>query len=307
MHIYPNYYEKFKCIASKCKHNCCIGWEIDIDDSTLRYYNSVSGDFGKRLKDNIELIDTPHFKLKENERCPFLNCSNLCDIISTLGEDKLCTICSEHPRFHNELPDRIESGLGLTCEEACRIVLSQKEKMTLVSKKDFSTDDEIILLRDEIIVALQNRNKSIADRLDDMLALCGTTENNIDIKSLCDVMLSLEMLDETWGELLAELKEGFGQIDPHAFDTYMAQRQHEYEQFCVYLIYRHFANSPDLYEAQSRACFVKLMYKLFYALGAVIYAKRGSFDFEAQVEVARLFSSEIEYSDENLYTLFDIF
>ena len=61
MHIYPDYYDKFRCIASKCKHNCCIGWEIDIDENTLSYYNSVTGDFSKRLKDNIELSDTPHF------------------------------------------------------------------------------------------------------------------------------------------------------------------------------------------------------------------------------------------------------
>ena len=31
----PSYYKKFKCIADKCHHNCCIGWEIDIDDEAL--------------------------------------------------------------------------------------------------------------------------------------------------------------------------------------------------------------------------------------------------------------------------------
>ena len=30
--VVPNYYNQFKCIAEKCHHNCCIGWEIDIDD-----------------------------------------------------------------------------------------------------------------------------------------------------------------------------------------------------------------------------------------------------------------------------------
>ena len=306
MHIYPDYYDKFKCIADKCKHNCCIGWEIDIDEDTLAYYNSIEGEFGKRLRDNIELSDTPHFKLKSEERCPFLNDKNLCDIICTLGEKKLCTICSQHPRFHNELPDRIESGLGLCCEEAGRIILSQKEKTTLISDEKITTDDEIILLRDEIIRALQNRDKSIDERLYDMLALCDTTENNISIKELCDVMLSLEMLDKNWGELLSLLKENCEQLDTVDFDKYMSQRQHEYEQFCVYLIYRHFANSPDLYEAQSRACFVKLAYRLIYHLGALIYNKKGNFDLSDHIEVARMFSSEIEYSDENLYTLFDI-
>ena len=39
--VFPNYYKKFKCIKDKCKHNCCIGWEIDIDEDTMDLYNSL--------------------------------------------------------------------------------------------------------------------------------------------------------------------------------------------------------------------------------------------------------------------------
>ncbi len=306
MHVFPDYYEKFRCIASKCKHNCCIGWEIDIDDSTLGYYNSVKGDFSQRLKENIELSDTPHFKLCENERCPFLNSSNLCDIILKLGENSLCDICREHPRFHNELPDRIESGLGLCCEEACRIIIAHKEKVKLIIDETITTDDEIILLRDRLIDTLQNREKHINERIDDALTLCGVDTRNYDIQKLCDILLELEQLDEKWGELLRELRENYNKIDTDAFDKYMADRQYEYEQLCVYLVYRHFANSPDMYEAQRRACFVKLCYTLVHALGVLIFEKEKSFDECEHIELLRLFSSEIEYSDENLYTLFDI-
>ena len=31
VNVYPGYYSGFRCIADKCKNNCCIGWEIDID------------------------------------------------------------------------------------------------------------------------------------------------------------------------------------------------------------------------------------------------------------------------------------
>ena len=55
--------------------------------------------------------------------CTVLEC-NLCDIISSLGEDYLCDICTLHPRFRNFYCNFIETGLGLCCEEACRIVLS---------------------------------------------------------------------------------------------------------------------------------------------------------------------------------------
>lgn len=303
VNIYPDYYEKFRCIASICKHNCCIGWEIDIDEDTLGFYNNVEGDFGKRLNANINYCDIPHFKLDDNERCPFLNNDNLCDIIINLGENALCDICTQHPRFHNELPERIESGLGLCCEEATRLILSQKEKMTLVG--DIKTDDEIILLRDKVIKALQNRDKKISERIKDMLKLCDTEFNGNPIESYCDLLLSLETMDKKWGELLALLKENADNINYADFDLHMSNRISEYEQFSVYLIYRHFANSPDLEEAQKRARFTAFSYKLLYEIGAMIFTLTGNFDFETQVEIARLFSSELEYSDENLYTLFD--
>ena len=34
--IAPNYYPAFRCIADKCRHSCCIGWEIDIDPTPAR-------------------------------------------------------------------------------------------------------------------------------------------------------------------------------------------------------------------------------------------------------------------------------
>ena len=39
--VAPDYYPNFKCIASECRHNCCIGWEIDIDEDTFEYYKGL--------------------------------------------------------------------------------------------------------------------------------------------------------------------------------------------------------------------------------------------------------------------------
>mgnify|MGYP006874698003 CR=1 FL=1 len=36
MFVYPDYYKEFKCIAGECRHSCCIGWEIDIDEETYK-------------------------------------------------------------------------------------------------------------------------------------------------------------------------------------------------------------------------------------------------------------------------------
>ena len=48
--LVPDYYPLFRCIAGKCRHNCCIGWEIDIDPDTHDFYKSVGGEFGGRRK-----------------------------------------------------------------------------------------------------------------------------------------------------------------------------------------------------------------------------------------------------------------
>ena len=134
----PAYTAGFQCIAGKCRHSCCIGWEIDIDDDSLQRFQNVSGELGRKLASCIALPDetseesTAHFILDEKERCPFLTSKNLCELILTLGEDSLCDICREHPRFYNTLSDRMEMGLGLCCEEAARLLLSEKAPIRIV-------------------------------------------------------------------------------------------------------------------------------------------------------------------------------
>ena len=89
--VYPDYYNEFTCIATKCSHNCCIGWEIDIDRDSFDFYSSLTGDFGKKLKENIDTSNGPHFVLGEKERCPFLKyAENTQDfIISCLIEQRV--------------------------------------------------------------------------------------------------------------------------------------------------------------------------------------------------------------------------
>ncbi len=48
--VTPHYYKEFKCIAGACTDTCCAGWDVDVDDESYRYYKTVDGNFGKRLK-----------------------------------------------------------------------------------------------------------------------------------------------------------------------------------------------------------------------------------------------------------------
>ena len=39
----PAFYDSFACIADKCSDNCCIGWEIDIDEEALSRFEAAEG------------------------------------------------------------------------------------------------------------------------------------------------------------------------------------------------------------------------------------------------------------------------
>ena len=126
----PAYYKAFRCIGSDCTENCCIGWEIDVDEDSLAYYETVPGDFGERLRASIAPADAQtgepaHFRLDAEERCPLLNDCNLCEVLLHLGEDKMAQICTDHPRYYEWFSDGREDGLGLCCEAAAELILAQ--------------------------------------------------------------------------------------------------------------------------------------------------------------------------------------
>ena len=186
---YPSFYPLFRCTASQCSDNCCIGWEIDIDPETYSFYQTHpfdSPDLGNRFQTQISDDFPPHFLLDEKERCPFLNQKNLCDIYSTFGENHLCEICAEHPRFHEWFGDEKESGLGLCCEEAVRLLLSSCEPLSFCSKEIGEEADTVPFnpsvlsavrnLRQKLFALLQNRNFPLYQRFQGVLTVAKELE-----------------------------------------------------------------------------------------------------------------------------------
>lgn len=45
--IAPEGYDSFACIADRCQHTCCAGWEIDVDEDALAAYRQVQGPLGE--------------------------------------------------------------------------------------------------------------------------------------------------------------------------------------------------------------------------------------------------------------------
>ena len=119
------------------------------------------------------------------------------------------------------------------------------------------------------------------------------------------LLLELERLEEAWTIRLEQLRAGWRDSLLAPFEAHMAGRREEYQRFTVYLLYRHLANAASDTDLAARAAFAVWGTRLLQALGAMQYARTGDFTFGDQVELARLFSAELEYSDENLYILLD--
>ncbi len=314
----PKYYFDFKCIADKCKHNCCIGWEIDIDSDTYQKYRAVSGEMGERLARNIEAEGEARFKLGNDERCPFLNEKNLCDIITELSEASLCQVCRDHPRFRNYFDEHIEMGLGITCEEAARIVLSSElsDAVTLVSLDGSDSNVPMFPERFTVFDVLLDSEMTLPEKLRVSLHICDGEFKNKSVSEWLDIYSELELLDEAWKTELELLKDEIaGNTDIPLLDYAKSILLHSdlsvlLTRLFAYFLYRHLAvgmeGGDDEGTLGARAAFCVLSVLMIASIFKAHLEAHGELTDEQIVDIARMYSSEIEYSDENLDKLIDI-
>ena len=288
MEIRPDYYDSFKCIAEKCKNNCCIGWEIDIDDDTLKKYKAQQGALGEKLKANISKEPCAHFILGENERCPFLNDENLCELIIEGGEGLLCQICYDHPRFYNDMQGATEKGVGLSCEAAAALILTKSEPFYLISNSGELPQNDFYEQRGKIFSILQDRAKPLVDRISEVLDFVGAyLPADVDWIGLYK---KLERLDPIWGEHLDRLSEIKYSI-PENLEI-------AFEQLICYFFYRHLSGALYDFMYTERVQFAVLSCFMISSL-----CKNKTLD--ELCDISRMYSAEIEYSDENIEILLE--
>lgn len=284
----PKYYKDFSCIADKCRHSCCIGWEIDIDSEAMEKYLSLTDGYGKEIIKTVETEGCPHFKLKEDDRCPHLDERGLCRIITRLGEDFLCNICREHPRFYNYTPRGKEAGLGLSCEEAARIILSSDRYGEIIEIGECNddptfTDFDGALARDRIYSVLRDRSVGYDERLRLISEMYGVYPFSKNEKEWKELLSELEYLDNSHRALFLRYKEE--KETPKKLEKVL-------ERALGYFVYRHVSGAES--ENDLRA-----------ALGFSLFCERllCSLAKEAEeisvAELARIISEELEYSEEN--------
>ncbi len=365
----PDYYDRFHCIAGACKDSCCIGWEIDVDEEKREAYRKVTGALGERLRTCVDW-EEGHFVLQgKEERCPFLNQENLCELIMELGEESLCDICREHPRFYEWYENLTEVGLGLCCEEAARLLFEEERPIQFVTEEDICSEKEegmavdwnheegymqeekeieltLFRARDKAYSILQNREIPIWRRLSQYLQYVKDLQNALDsedvellqetVKNRCydscypeqtehreeclldayhlllRVCEKLDKMDETWLRTLTKRFSSLeGRLDFGKNGNTMMRsadlRSYEYEHIAVYLTYRYFMKCRDDGDLYSRGMLMIFFVILILLMDSECYADSGRLSKEDRAQHAKQCSKEIEYCEENLDALADMF
>lgn len=287
----PVYYKKFKCIADKCRHSCCVGWEIDVDEKTLEKYAALKGENAKRVQNSLEICDTgAHFKLGEGERCPHLDSCGLCNIITEYGEDMLCDICREHPRFYNLTARGKEVGIGAACEAAANIILSSEDYRSMLEigdsfEKIYEKEIDTPPIRDEVYSILSNDSTKYENRLERLYEKYAASPKSLSDEEWREIIENLEYLEQSHRDLFSSYTSS-PKVSP--------EHEKSLERFLAYLIYRHASGADTSEELRISLGFCFFLERLLSSL-----LPSG---IEPQ-ELARIISEEIEYSEENTETI----
>ena len=319
----PDFYDSFRCIAGKCTDTCCVGWEIDIDDTSAKRYAKVKGEFGEKLRENIE---DGHFKLSPGDRCPFLRQDGLCDMICHLGENSLCDICREHPRFVEVYGDIMEKGIGLCCEEGVRLLLESKSTATSpIAFVEREIDDEpddipddalearnaIFEEREHLFKILADHSKPLNERLIELIDFAVETSgfedseqsihnistttdsdrnskisNNI-LRSWIDVLGKGESYGPAWDCAYKELVQILHTPDSSIGNVGLFTDS-DGEKIIAYLLFRYYEKS--LFDGNS---LTKVEFAIYFW---IMVQKFGT--FLTKIDAIKLLSKQTEYSEE---------
>ncbi len=316
----PDYFVNFKCIADKCLDCCCIGWEIDIDDKTRTKYSQISGEIGHEIAEK-----TQHgcFALAENGRCAFLDDKGLCRIICALGDEYLCDICREHPRYYGVGKDGIEGGLGLGCEEAARMILklSKLPKIigierqvqyedadffaeiseyfrSLLSNGIFTSDAIELISRYNVYAGVADDvafNASVMQKLVPIPKVTYALLQNDEISTLHRKFILLlqecEYMSDGWTELLSLAKD----VDIER----IIKGMNNAKGLLYYFTHRYVREGVEDMSLGHRILFALLSTLTILAMSEVMDTD------DHTVRAAVLFSKNIEYSSENVDSILD--
>ena len=250
-------YDSFHCLGGPCPDNCCIGDELVLDEEIYRYYMTVPGAFGDRLratlKDAVRRDDYAEegpgvllseevagisYCLEVDGRCPFLDDDNYCSIVRHLGEDALSDVCAGFPRTEDIFAGALERGLMAACPEQARRLLTREEPLAVVEYEsddrffdetedpEISDDENVVSeqalldLRGRVIALLQDRSRSLSERIRASFELAGRQSYvNLGADERRVLLLNLPWEHSTWPEAVKALTDYYLQLGNADFSS----------------------------------------------------------------------------------------
>lgn len=318
----PEYCRDFRCIAGECRDSCCKGWEIDIDEAAAEKYAAVNGAFGERLRNNIK---DSCFVLTEDERCPFLNEEGLCDIYTELGKDSLCRICSEHPRYFEWFGTVKEGGTGLCCEASAQLILSRPfslcEEEVPFEEAAGEYDEELFDIlyeaREAMLEAISDENIPFADSLCSVLDIAERAQSCIDmpadrtvaaadrdeaLQAIFRCFSELEPIDGNWIPYVRSCAEKLREAPPPEKKNILYLRR-----IAAYFLFRYVMKGVYDGNVLGYASFAAVSVIFIGQLYRCRAAENGSCGFGDCAEIAKNYSKETEYCEENMEMLLELF
>ena len=290
----PYYYKDFKCIAGDCPDSCCQGWEVDADNESLEYYNTITGDIRNRIDSVLDKDEFGNtiFRLADKKRCPFLNSDNLCDMHIAIGGEHTPYTCRMFPRFINDFGGTREMGLSFSCPVAADMMFNLTEHMSFFSEIndlppqlneiDAQTYFYLTKARDKAFSILKNKNAPINKRLIALLNYGADIQNSLDEYaegdddiSFFDVFKNPEIINPEWID-----KVDNGKIKRVKNETFN-------ENIASYFIFRYFLTAVNDYDVLSK---VKMA-----VIGVLIVTYFGEDSW-----TIHLWSKETEHSQYNM-------
>lgn len=276
--VYIDFFEKFVCKADKCVHSCCAaGWEIDIDEKTRECYKKMSGAIGEKVRESAVLDpedgESAHFKMV-NGKCPLLKENGLCELVLAEGEDELCDICSEHPRFYGTMEGFDYAGVGLCCEKSCELLLGSREPLGF--KGEGAEEFEKLFPLRELEYEPEFSEESIAE----LLEIYGETEP----------------IDEKWTKDLEDMRSNISCLLQKTSAYISCYDKKIYDRIYAYILFRQIEYLDECSWEELK----------IYALVCTDFVFLKDALINDTGEAVRIFSEQIEYCPENVDYLLEL-
>ena len=119
------------------------------------------------------------------------------------------------------------------------------------------------------------------------------------MQECANILLHFEHLDTNWPELLRNLKSSHHDFSAQPLSS---KWNNALNNLCHYFIYRHLPCDADESEFCAVICYAFFSLKVILALTMC----ESDYCIDTLINIARMYSAEVEYSDENYDSLIDL-